>query len=455
MMEDVTLLARPNRWWGPTRMLLLRRRIRAANDMGTMLREVVRGEPNAVGVRFRGRHVLLIVDPALVPALLIEHAADTTKGPGLERARHLLGDGLLTSEGADHRRARRLVAPAFSPRRLSGYVDLFAERTAAHVAGWTDGADVDMHREMATLTLDIVGRTLLGIDLRERAPGIRSALEAALEHFAATRPGLDRRRQGRAATPEEIGVDTSALAEAHRLVDEIVEQRRANPSEDRGDVVSALLAASLQPDGLSPAEVHDHVLTLLMAGHETTANALSFTLHLLGSHPDVQARLHAEVDTLGGRLPTADDLPKLTYTRAVVTEAIRRYPPAWLIGRATGTEIELGGWRVPAGSLVAVCPLLMHHDRRWFPEPDAFDPDRWLDGRRDAVPRYAYLPFGTGPRACVGEQFAWAEAVTALAVIAARFTATTEPGHVVRPQYRITMRPGNGIPMRLRARMTA
>lgn len=447
--------ARPNQWWGPTRMLLLRRRIRGANDMGAMLRAVVRGEPNAVGARFRGRHVLLLVDPALVPALLIEHAADTTKGPGMERTRHLLGDGLLTSEGAAHRRARRLVAPAFSPRRLAGYVDGFAERTAAHVAGWTDGATVDMHREMATLTLDIVGRTLLGIDLRERAPGIRSALEATLEHFAATRPGPGNRRQARAATPEEIGVDTAALAAVHRLVDEIVEQRRANPSEDHGDVVSALLAASLQPDGLTAAEVHDNVLTLLMAGHETTANALSWTLHLLGSHPDAQRKLHAEVDALGGRLPTADDLPKLAYTRAVVSEGIRRYPPAWLIGRATSADLELGGWHVPAGSLVAVCPLLMHHDPRWFPEPDAFDPDRWLDERRDAVPRYAYLPFGTGPRSCVGEQFAWAEAVTALAVIAARFTAATEPGHVVRPQYRITMRPGTGIPMRLRARMTA
>jgi cytochrome P450 len=433
-------------------MLLLRRRMRRSTDMGAMLRSVVRGRSNAVGVRFRGRHLLLVVDPALVPGLLIEHAADTSKGPGMARTRHLLGDGLLTSEGADHRRARRLVAPAFSPRRLTGYVDQFAERTAAHVAGWSDGQTVDMHREMGTLTLDIVGHSLLGIDLRERAPGIRTALEATLEHFAATRPGFNNRRQVRAATPEEVGVDTTALAAVHQLVDDIVEQRRANPSEDRGDVVSALLAASSEADGLSSAEVHDHVVTLLMAGHETTANAMSWTLHLLGSHPEVQRKLHAELDTLGGRLPTAADLPALTYTRAVVSEGIRIYPPAWMIGRATTEDLELGGWHVPAGSMVAISPLLMQRDARWFPEPDAFDPDRWLDARRDAVPKYAYLPFGTGPRSCVGEQFAWAEAVTALAVIAARFTARTEPGHEVRPQYRITMRPGNGIPMLLGAR---
>jgi cytochrome P450 len=432
-------------------MLLLRRKMRGSTDMGELLRSVVRGTPDAVGVRFRGRHLLLVVDPALVPGLLIEHAADTSKGPGMARVRHLLGDGLLTSEGSDHRRARRLVAPAFSPRRLTGYVDQFAERTATHVAGWSDGQTVDIHREMATLTLDIVGNTLLGIDLRERAPGIRTALEATLEHFAATRPGFNNRRPVRAATPEEVGVDTTALAAVHHLVDEIIDQRRTNLSEDRGDVISALLAASQEPDGLSAAEVHDHVVTLLMAGHETTASALSWTLHLLGSHPEVQRKLHAELDGLDG-LPTAADLPNLTYTRAVVTEGMRLYPPAWMIGRATTVDLELGGWHVPAGSMIAVSPLLMQRDARWFPEPDAFDPDRWLDERRDGVPKYAYLPFGTGPRSCVGEQFAWAEAVTALAVIAARFTARTEPGHVVRPQYRITMRPGTGIPMQLHAR---
>ncbi|HEX5117680.1 MAG TPA: cytochrome P450 [Pseudonocardiaceae bacterium] len=443
---------RPGRWYGPARMFWLSRQVRRSGDFPSMLRSVVRGEPNAVGVRLRGRHLLLVVDPALAGELLIEHAGATNKGPGMERTRHLLGDGLLTSEGADHRRARRLVAPAFSPRRLTGYVDQFAERTAAHVDGWADGATVDMHQEMATLTLDMVGRTLLGIDLRERAPGIRSALEATLAHFAATRPAFNRRRaRSTAATPEEVGVDTEALAAVHELVDDIVEQRRANPSEDRGDVISALLAAAQEPDGLRPAEVHDHVLTLLMAGHETTANALSWTMHLLGENPDAAAALHDEVDALG-RPPTSDDLPSLTYTRAVVSEAIRMYPPAWMIGRSTDAPIELGGWQVPAGSLVAVCPLLMQHDARWFPEPDTFDPSRWLDERRERVPKYAYLPFGTGPRSCVGEQFAWAEAITALAVIARRFTARTQPGHVVKPQYRITMRPGNGIPMRLTER---
>jgi cytochrome P450 len=429
--------------------MLRTRRARRLGDPAAMLRSVARGNPPAVGARFRGQHLLLLVDPALVGELLIRHAGDTTKGPGMERTKHLLGNGLLTSEGADHRRARRLVAPAFAPRRLAGYVDQFAARTAAHVARWTDGATVDMHAEMATLTTEIVGRTLLGIDLGDHTGGVRSALEAALAHFAATRPNVNRQMRA-TASPEDVGVDTEALAAVHRLVDEIVDQRRQHPSDDRGDVVSALLAGAREPDGLTEAEVHDNVITLLMAGHETTANALSWTLHLLDQHPDVERTLHAELDGLDG-LPTSADLPALTYTRAVVTEAMRRYPPVWMIGRSLATDVEIGGWHAPAGSLVAVSPLLMHHDARWFPEPETFDPGRWLDARKDAVPRHAYLPFGTGPRSCVGEQFAWAEAVTALAVIARRWRAATVPGHVVRPQYRITMRPGNGIPMRLTA----
>lgn len=442
---------RPGRWIGPLRMLLLTRKARRAEDIGALLRTVVRDYPTAVGVRLRGQHLLMLVDPALVGQLLIEHSASTVKGPGMERTRHLLGDGLLTSEEPEHKRARRLIAPAFSPRRLSGYVDGFAERTAARVATWTDGATVDMHREMATLTLDIVGHTLLGVDLSDRATGIRQALEAALEHFAATRQGFNRRRVPD-ATPEEVGVDTSSLTAVHTFVDEVIARRKENPSDDRGDVVSALITASLQPDGLTPAEVHDNIITLLMAGHETTANTLAWTMHLLGNHPQAQQKLHAELDTMDGRLPTVDDLPNLAYTRAVISESMRLYPPAWMIGRTVTSPVDVGGWHVPSGAIVAMSPLVMHHDPRWFPDPERFDPDRWLDERKDAVPRHAYLPFGTGPRSCVGEQFAWAEAIIALAVIASRFSAVTKPGHVVRPQYRITMRPGNGIPMRLAAR---
>lgn len=451
-------------WMGPARLMLRTRKARRAKDPGAVLRAVARGKQGAVGIRIRGRHILLLLDPDLAGDLLAGHAADTTKGPGVQLTRALLGNGLLTSEGDDHRRARRLVAPAFSPRRLAGYTETFAASTQAHTAGWSGGEQFDIHREMATLTLSIVGRTLLGIDLSAEAPQVRAGLESALERFGGNGAnGLaftgGRRRIGRrkpiAATDALLGADDPARAAVHELVDRIIEQRRTTATADRGDVVSALLAASEEPDGLTPAEVHDQVITLLMAGHETTANALSWTLYLLGSHPEVQQRLQAEVDGLGGRLPTFDDIPRLTFTRAVISEGIRHYPPAWIMGRTTVTDLEIGGWQVPAGSVVATSPLLLHHDARWFPSPETFDPDRWLDSRREAVPKNGYLPFGTGPRSCIGEQFAWTEAITVLAVLAQSWTFRGVPDRPVIPQYRVTLRPGNGIAMTVAARTQA
>ncbi len=316
-----------------------------------------------------------------------------------------------------------------------------------------------MRQQMARLTLDIVGSTLLGIDLQQDADDVRAALESALESFAGGAPALPLRRLGgpRAAangqaTPGDGLRGGSLRARVDAIVTKMVQARRDSPSEDRGDVVSALLAAAAGPDALTSAEVHDHIITLLMAGHETTANALSWTLHLLSAHPEAERALHAELASLDGRRPGYPDLAGLTWTRAVIAESMRLFPPAWMITRALTADADFASWHAPAGTIVAVSPLLLHHDARWFPDPERFDPARWLDERRDAVPRHAYLPFGTGPRSCIGEQFAWAEATTALAIICSRWTARSVPGHEVRPQYRVTMRPAPGLPMRVQAR---
>jgi cytochrome P450 len=454
---------RPGHWMSMPRLLLRTRRARRAADAGAVLRAVARGADTAVGGRIRGQRFLLLLDPALAGLLLADLAPGTTKSPGLQRTRVLLGDGLLTSEGDAHRRARRLVAPAFSPRRLAAYTEGFSERAEAHVGQWSEGTVLEMRQQLARLTLDIVGSTLLGMDLRQDADDVRSALESALESFAGGAPALAmRRRRGprppdrqAAAAGVQRGADQRGAGLRARLdaiVAKIIEARRAEPSADRGDVVSALLAAAAGPDGLTPAEVHDHVITLIMAGHETTANALSWTLYLLSSHPEAEQALHAELARLDGRRPGFEDLAGLTYTRAVIAESMRLYPPAWILSRTLTADADFGGWHAPAGTIVAVSPLLLHHDARWFPDPDRFDPSRWLDGRRDVVPRHAYMPFGTGPRSCIGEQFAWAEATTALAVICSRWTARTMSGTTVTPQYRVTMRPSPGLPMQVTAR---
>jgi cytochrome P450 len=441
---------RPGHWMSMPRLLLRTRRARRAGDAGAVLRAVARGADTAVGGRIRGQRFLLLLDPALAGRLLADLAAGTIKSPGLQRTRVLLGDGLLTSEGDAHRRARRLVAPAFSPRRLAAYTEGFSERTRAHVGQWSDGAVLEMRQQMARLTLDIVGSTLLGMDLRQDADDVRSALESALETFAGGAPALAMRRRRGPRGAEQRGEGLRARLDA--IVTKIIEARRDEPSADRGDVVSALLAAAAGPDGLTPAEVHDHMITLIMAGHETTANALSWTLYLLSSHPEAEQALHAELARLDGRRPGFDDLAGLTYTRAVIAESMRLFPPAWILSRTLTADADFGRWRAPAGTIVAVSPLLLHHDARWFGDPERFDPSRWLDDRRDDVPRHAFIPFGTGPRSCIGEQFAWAEATTALAVICSRWTARTVPGTTVTPQYRVTMRPSPGLPMQVTAR---
>jgi cytochrome P450 len=473
----------PGHWMSMPRLLLRTRRARRAADAGAVLRAVARGASTAVGGQVRGQRFLLLLDPALAGRLLADLASGTTKSPGLQRTRVLLGDGLLTSEGDAHRRARRLVAPAFSPRRLAAYTEGFSERTEVHVGHWSDGAVLEMRQQMARLTLDIVGSTLLGMDLRQDADDVRTALESALYSFAGGAPARAFRRRGGPRLPGRQAAAAGTQpgdgrpgdgqrgegrpgdgqrgegqrgeglrARLDAIVAKIIEARRGEPSADRGDVVSALLAATAGPDGLTPAEVHDHVITLIMAGHETTANALSWTLYLLSSHPEAEQALHAELARLEGRRPGFEDLARLTYTRAVITESMRLFPPAWILSRTLTADADFGGWHAPAGTLVAVSPLLLHHDARWFPEPERFDPSRWIDGRRDAVPRHAYLPFGTGPRSCIGEQFAWAEATTALAVICSRWTARTVSGTMVTPQYRVTMRPSPGLPMQVTAR---
>jgi cytochrome P450 len=450
------LTGRERRWLGPARVLLRTRRARRHGDAGAALRALARDGGDAVGLRLRGRRVLLVLHPGLADELLNGQAASTVKGPGLRRTRTLLGDGLLTSEGAAHDRARRLVAPAFAPRRLRGYVSVFARSARDGAASWTDGELRDLRADMAALTLRIAGQALLGVDLTAQAPRVRAGLDAALTEFAAA-SGLGIGGPGAAAAGWAQGrggegpASAPAAADIHRLVDDIIKEQRAAPPGERDNVVSALLAATAPPDGLTDREVHDQVMTLLLAGHETTASALTWTLYLLGRYPWAQQRVQSEVDTLGGREVGADDVRRLAYTRAVISEAIRLYPPAWIIGRSVTADLELGGWHLPPGSVAAVSPLLLHRDARWYRDPERFDPGRWLD-RRPPVPRHAYLPFGTGPRACVGEQFAWNEAVAVLATLAQSWTFRVEPGFRPAVSYQVTLRPAGGMPVTVSAR---
>jgi cytochrome P450 len=319
-------------------------------------------------------------------------------------------------------------------------------RAEAVGEGWADGQELDVRAEMAGLTLAVVAETLFGAELdASRRAVVTRSLTDALAMFELVYSPLFRLRV-RLPTPT-----MRRFRRIERRLDDVVASlvaERRGAGAHGGDVLSLLLRAEADGVPLSDREVRDEALTLVLAGHETTANALAWTWWLLSEHPDVEARLHAELDdVLGGRAPTAEDLPRLRYTEMVLAESIRLRPPAWAIGRRAVRDARIGDVDVPAGSVAVVSPWLLHHDARWWPQPDAFRPERWAHEQGAARPRSAYLPFGAGPRMCVGEPFARMEGALVLATLASRWRFRLRAGHTVRPQAVITLRPRGGLPM--------
>jgi cytochrome P450 len=367
----------------------------------------------------------------------------------------LLGQGLLTSAGDVHRRQRRLLQPLFHKQRIAGYGDAFAAIADEAAAAWRDGQRLDLHAEMTEMTLAIVARTLFDVDLDSHVIDVvRAALRQAMPGAGQTRfaaltsldrfplPSARRRRDARDALD--------------RVVHDLINARRSAGATG-SDLLSLLLTARDADTGepMTDAQVRDEALTLLLAGHETTANALAWTFHLLGREPAVLATLQDELDrVLAGRRPTIDDLPQLRYADAVIHEAMRLYPPVWAMGRHLVEDRDVAGYRLPAGSTLVFSQWVVHRDERWWPQPYSFDPSRW--SRDDAAgdpagaeprPRFAYFPFGGGPRQCIGNTFAVTESVLALAAIARRWSFTPQTDAPVAPQPLVTLRPKGGLPM--------
>jgi cytochrome P450 len=406
---------------------------------------------DVVTVRIGPQRVYLVSHPELVRDVLVAHGRSFMKGRALQEAKRILGDGLLTSEGELHLRQRRLIQPLFHQERVAGFgADMVraAERVSAR---WRHGTEVEMVGEMTELTLAIVGRTLFDADVERDARDVGESLTVAMEMF-------DRFLTPGAALVERLPLpSTRRFRSAQRRLDSIIErmidERLANPG-GHGDLLTMLLEARDEDGGgaMSRAQIRDEAMTIFLAGHETTSQALSWTWYLLAENPHAEGRLHAELDgVLAGCAPTAAHLERLPYTRAVVAESMRLYPPAWSIARRALTELELGGYRITRRAIVITSPWVVHRDARWFPAPERFDPDRWLEDDPDR-PRSAYFPFGGGTRICIGERFAWAEAMLVLATLASRWRATLVPGQRVEPLPRITLRPRNGLKMFLQAR---
>jgi cytochrome P450 len=396
--------------------------------------------------------IYLFNHPDLIRDVLVTNQKNFTKSRALVRAKKVLGEGLLTSEGEFHLRQRRLAQPAFHRDRIAGYalsmVD-YADRAASR---WHPAAALNLHDEMMKLTLAIVAKTLFSADVEGEAAQIGEALDTT---FAAFNIGVLPFSEVLEKLPlPYIRRFDAARARLDETIYRIIYQRRAT-SEDKGDLLSMLLLAQdTEGDGggMTDTQVRDEAMTIFLAGHETTANALSWTWYLLSRNPDVEERFHREVDALGSRVPGPADMPRLTYTRMILAESMRLYPPAWAVGRRAVGAFEAGGYLIPARSMILMSQYIVHRDSRFYPDPERFDADRWLPEATSARPKFSYFPFGGGTRICIGEQFAWMEGVLVLATIARRwklrYVGDAAPG--LEP--RITLRPRGGLRMRVESR---
>jgi len=412
------------------------------------LTKAAREYGDLVYFRVARQHMYLVNHPDYVREVLVTNQGNFVKSRALQRAKVLLGEGLLTSEGQHHLRQRRLVQPAFHRERLAGYAAAMSERAVRWRERWQNGSTLDISTEMPHLTLSVVAKTLFSADVESEASEIGAAMTTVLEMFRLLLMPFSEYME-KLPLPHVRRFD-KARARLDATIYGLIRDRRKS-GQDAGDLLSMLLfAQDEEKDGakMTNQQVRDEALTLFLAGHETTANALSWSWYLLSQNPEAERRLHEELDAvLGGRAPELADVPNLRYTEMILTEALRLYPPAWAIGRMAKGPFSLGGAEVPAKSICILSPFLIHRDARWFPDPEKFDPDRWAPETQDSRPKFAYFPFGGGARVCIGERFAWMEGVIVMAAIAQKWKLRLAPGQHVEPLPLITLRVKNGLRM--------
>ena len=399
-------------------------------------------------------HVYMLNHPDLIEQVLVGRYRDFVKDWGTQQLVPLVGRGLLTSEGEHWKRQRRLAAPPLSATHIAAYATTMVDCTEREVASWRDGKR-DIHTDMMRLTLEIVGKTLLGVDTSRDATRISHIVEVAMAYF-------DKQFwTWHGALPTWIPTrERRAFAQAVRELDSIIYPiiTRCRAQSGDADFLLARLVHARDEDGaaMSDENLRDEAVTMLLAGHETTALALSYAVHLLGKHPAAMERARAEVDAqLGTRTATLEDLRQLPFVDAVLRETLRLYPPAYSIGREPLCDLELGGHTIPKGVQLSMSPYIVQRDPRFYSQPDAFMPERWLAPEADALPRFAYFPFGGGPRVCIGNRFAMMEAVLVLATMLQHVELANEPGYTLKLAPSVTLRPAGAVPVTTRQRASA
>lgn len=413
--------------------------------------DVAREYGDLASFRFGPKRIFLASHPDLVEKVLVTDAKHYIKHFGARMYKPVLGNGLVTSEGDFWLRQRRLSQPAFLKQRVISYAPLMAELTDRMLATWKPGTAVDVHFEFSSLTSVIALKTLFDLDDpgdRERfTDSLRTAFDVMSTRFRSVF-----RFPNWFPTPANLKLK-KAVNDLNAVVDRFIAHGRTRGSNGT-DLLSRLIAAQ-DDDGsrMTDRQLRDEMMTLYLAGHETTALTLTWSWYLLSQHPQAEAKLVDEWRrVLNGRTPTPDDLPNLPYTDAVITEAMRVYPPVYLLGREATTELELGGYRVKPGWTVFMSQWVNHRDPRYFPDPEVFRPERWEDGLTKRIPKYAYYPFGGGPRVCIGNTFALMEAALILAAIGQRYRFTLDADAVIDINPQITLLPKYGIPATLTPR---
>jgi cytochrome P450 len=424
------------------------------DPLGFLLRGA-REHGDVVTFRFGHYRYVLVNEPEAIRHVLIDNAKSYLKSRNYDALRLVLGNGLVTSEGEFWRRQRKLTQPGFHRHRLASFATTMAECTDAMAARWTahftpSGQPIDLHAEMMALTLRIVGRTLFSTDLAGEAAAIGEAISVGLRHANDYAESVIR-------VPPWIPTPNNLrFKQAVRVLDgmvlKIIDERRKSGRE--GDDLLGMLMAARDDEskGMTDQQLRDEVMTLVLAGHETTASALAWTFDLLSRHPDVDRRVAEEARALGDRPITIEDLPRLTYTSWVVQEAMRLYPPVWVFERQAIADDVVAGYAIPKGTIVAVSPWALHRNPRYWENPEGFDPERFRPDEVEKRPRCAYLPFATGPRQCIGNAFALMEAQIVLATVARKWRLSLIPGGNAVPDPKVTLRPRDGLQMTLAPR---
>jgi cytochrome P450 len=456
---------------------------------GKMLRQFIRDPINTLSTIAREygeisyfklgpEHVYLINNPDYIEKVLIYDHRNFKKGKRLQTAKAVLGEGLITSEGDFHNHQRRLIQPIFHPKQIMIYSNIMTDYAIRMRNRWKDGSTVDISEEMMRLTLGIICKSVLNYDVESEAQEVGKALTTVRNYSKRLQspigqvlnkiPILPAPKRAREARKKLDSLVYGLISDRRQqeksgnemryddLLSRLMQAQESNTANHVGnnDISSTSTSPTSTSDGkMSDKQVRDEVMTIFIAGHETTSNALTWTFYLLSQYPNVERKLHDEIElVLGNRIPTADDIPKLQYTEMVLRESMRVYPPVWTMGRHVENDYSVGEYIIPAGSSILMCQYVMHHDPRYYENPEEFNPDRWTDDFKTRLPRFSYFPFGGGIRGCIGEPFAWMEGVLIIATIAQEWSMHLVPSQRIKLDPAITLRSKYGMKMKLSQR---